>query len=111
MNETLKRSISGAIYILLLIASIQYSIETFFILFGVFLLIAVMEFCNLVHLNKIAPIAIANIFYLFFYKIAVATKADGLFYILRYSKNFDLAVLFLSLIVSLKCIVFLFDNK
>jgi phosphatidate cytidylyltransferase len=111
MNETLKRSISGAIYILLLIASIQYSIETFFILFGVFLLIAVMEFCNLVHLNKIAPIAIANVFYLFFYKIAVATKIDGFFYILRYSKNFDLAVLIVSLIVSLKCIVFLFDNK
>lgn len=111
MNETLKRSISGAIYILLLIASIQYSIETFFILFGVFLLIAVMEFCNLVHLNKIAPIGIAIIFYLLFYKIAVAVKADGFFYILRYSKNFDLAVLFLSLIVSLKCIIFLFDNK
>jgi phosphatidate cytidylyltransferase len=110
MNETLKRSISGAIYILLLIASIQYSIETFFILFGVFLLIAVMEFCNLVHLNKIVPIAIANVFYLFFYKIAVATNQDGLFYLLRYSKNFDLAVLIISLIVSLKCIVFLFDN-
>ena len=60
MNETLKRSISGAVYILLLIASIQYSIETFFILFGVFLLIAVFEFCNLVHLNKIAPIVIAR---------------------------------------------------
>ncbi|WP_264563688.1 phosphatidate cytidylyltransferase [Flavobacterium sp. N3904] len=111
MNETLKRSISGAIYILLLIASIQYSIETFFILFGIFLLIAVLEFCNLVHLNKIAPIVIALLFYFFFYKIAIATKIDGILYILRYSKNFDLAVLFLSLFVSLKCIVFLFDNK
>jgi phosphatidate cytidylyltransferase len=111
MNETLKRSISGAIYILLLIASIQYSIETFFILFGIFLLIAVTEFCNLVHLNKIAPIVTAIIFYLFFYKIAIALKGDGFLYVLRYSKNFDLAVLILSLIVSLKCIVFLFDNK
>jgi len=111
MNETLKRSISGAIYILLLIASIQYSIETFFVLFGVFLLIAVTEFCNLVHLNKIAPIIIACAFYFFFYKIAIAEKGDGFVYILRYNRNFDLAVLFLSLIVSLKCIVFLFDNK
>jgi phosphatidate cytidylyltransferase len=111
MNETLKRSISGAIYILLLIASIQYSIETFFILFGVFLLIAVTEFCNLVHLNKIAPIAIAVLFYFFFYKIAIAEKSEGVLYILRYNRNFDLAVLFSSLIVSLKCIVFLFDNK
>lgn len=111
MNETVKRSISGAVYILLLIASIQYSIETFFILFGVFLLIAVTEFCNLVHLNKIAPFIIAGLFYFFFYKIAIAEKDDGILYILRYNRNFDLAVLFSSLIVSLKCIVFLFDNK
>lgn len=111
MNETLKRSISGAVYILLLIASIQYSIDTFFVLFGVFLLIAVFEFCNLVHLNKIAPIITACLFYSFFYKIAIAEKDDGVLYVLRYNRNFDLAVLFSSLIVSLKCIVFLFDNK
>ena len=111
MNETLKRSISGSIYILLLIASIEYSIESFFILFGIFLLIAVIEFCNLMHLNKIAPIVIANVFYLFFYKIAIATKTDGLFYILRYNNIFDLGVLFLTLIISLKCIVFLYDDK
>lgn len=111
MNETLKRSISGAIYIILLIASIEYSIESFFILFGVFLLIAVIEFCNLSRLNKIAPIVIANLVYLFFYKIAIATKTDGVFYLLRYNNTFDLVVLFLTLIVSLKCVVFLYDDK
>lgn len=111
MNETLKRSISGALYILLLIASIEYSIETFFILFGVFLLIAVMEFCSLVHLNKIFPLTLAILFYLFFFKIAEATRSDGIFFTLRYNKNFDLTVLFLSLVVSIKCIVFLFDSK
>ncbi|TRX36929.1 phosphatidate cytidylyltransferase [Flavobacterium sp. ZT3R18] len=111
MNETLKRSISGAIYIILLISSIEYSIESFFILFGVFLLIAVIEFCNLSRLNKIAPIVIANLVYLFFYKIAIATKTDGVFYLLRYNNTFDLVVLFLTLIVSLKCVVFLYDDK
>jgi len=111
MNETLKRSISGAIYIILLIASIEYSVESFFILFGIFLLIAVIEFCNLLHLNKIAPIIIATLFYLIFYKIAVANKTDGVFYILHYSKPFDLAVLFLTLIISIKCLVFLYDDK
>jgi phosphatidate cytidylyltransferase len=111
MNETLKRSISGAIYIILLIASIEYSIESFFILFGIFLLIAVIEFCNLLRLNKIAPIVVANLVYLFFYKIAIATKTDGFFYILRYNNIFDLVVLFLTLIVSLKCVVFLYDDK
>ena len=111
MNETLKRSISGAIYIILLISSIEYSIESFFILFGVFLLIAVIEFCNLSRLNKIAPIVIANLVYLFFYKIAIAAKTDGFFYLLRYNNTFDLVVLFLTLIVSLKCFVFLYDDK
>jgi phosphatidate cytidylyltransferase len=111
MNETLKRSISGAVYIILLITSIEYSIESFFILFGVFLLFAVVEFCNLAQLNKIAPIIIANLVYLFFYKIAIATKTDGVFYLLHYNNTFDLIVLSLTLIVSLKCFVFLYDDK
>jgi phosphatidate cytidylyltransferase len=111
MNETLKRAISGAVYIILLIASIEYSIESFFVLFGVFLLIAVIEFCSLLNLNKIAPIVIANLVYLFFYKIAIASKTDGIFYNLRYNHTFDIVVLFLTLIVSLKCVVFLYDDK
>ncbi len=59
MNETLKRAISGVVYITLLIASILYSNETFFILFGIFLLIAVYEYCALVHLKKIISIIFA----------------------------------------------------
>jgi phosphatidate cytidylyltransferase len=63
MNETLKRSISGAVYVLLLIFSIICSVETFFILFGIFLIIAVFEFCALVYINKIIPILFAFILY------------------------------------------------
>jgi|TARA_R110000851_G_scaffold12347_3_gene42905 phosphatidate cytidylyltransferase len=109
MNETLKRSISGAIYVILLIASILFSTESFFILFGVFLLIATVEFCNLVHLNKIIPFILAAATYILFYQITIATA--GLLYQLRFNKTFDLIVLTFTLIVFLKCIHFLFDNK
>ncbi|MGO4821304.1 MULTISPECIES: phosphatidate cytidylyltransferase [unclassified Flavobacterium] len=109
MNETLKRSISGAIYIILLIASILYSTESFFILFGVFLLIATVEFCNLVQINKIVPVLIASISYALFYQITFAK--EGTLYLLRFSKTFDLAILFSTLFVFAKCIHFLFDTK
>jgi len=120
MNETLKRGISGAIYILLLLSSILYSTESFFILFGVFLLIAVYEFCSLVHLKKVIPILFAFFSYAFiilfnFYK----SFSENLFFLVfkkQYSiqVNFDLlyqVLLYTTLFVSLKCIYFLFNDK
>ncbi|WP_016990925.1 phosphatidate cytidylyltransferase [Flavobacterium sp. ACAM 123] len=109
MNETLKRSISGAIYVILLIASILFSTESFFILFGVFLLIATVEFCNLVHLNKVIPFILAAATYILFYQITIATA--GLLYQLRFNKTFDLIVLVSTLFVFLKCIHFLFEHE
>ena len=109
MNETLKRSISGAIYVILLLASILFSTESFFILFGIFLLIAVVEFCNLLQIQKIFPFLVAATTYLLFYKINIASS--GFLYLLKFNKTFDLLVLFATLFVSLKCIHFLFDSK
>lgn len=102
MNETLKRSISGAIYIILLIASILYSTESFFILFGVFMLIAVFEFCNLVQINKIIPLILAA---------AVYGYSSYMLFNKIYIDNLDLILLGLTLIISIKCMVFLFNNK
>ena len=51
MNETLKRAISGAVYIVLLLGCISYSKESLAVLFGVFLLIGVYEFCKIAALN------------------------------------------------------------
>ncbi|MFB0910631.1 MAG: phosphatidate cytidylyltransferase [Flavobacterium sp.] len=109
MNETLKRSISGAVYVILLIACILFSTESFFILFGVFLLIATVEFCNLIHLNKTIPFLLAAATYILFYQITIAT--NGFLYQLRFNNTFDMIVLVFTLIVFLKCIHFLFDNK
>lgn len=119
MNETLKRSISGAIYVILLIASILYSTESFIILFGVFLLIATYEFCNLVQINKIFPLFFASLFYTTISLISFY-KSETENYITKIQKkNIELIVdlellntilLVITLLVSIKCIVFLFDD-
>ncbi len=102
MNETLKRALSGAVYILLLIASILYSTESFFILFGIFLLVAVFEFCSLVNLNKIIPLFLCAALYgyssyLMFNKIHI--------------ENLDIILLAVTLLVSTTCIIFLFSSN
>ncbi len=115
MNETLKRLLSGAIYVILLLASIQFSTNenfaSFFILFGIFLIIAVYEFCSLVKINKIFPILFAFTTYFISFQIAKASKAETLLYSLKFNKDIDLIVLFFTLFVSVKCLFFLFDKK
>lgn len=115
MNETLKRSISGAIYVILLLASILFStnknFDSFFILFGIFLTIAVFEFCGLVNINKTVPILFAGATYFLTYRIANASKGEVLLYSIRYNQNIEKIVLFLVLMVSVKCLLFLFNEK
>lgn len=115
MNETLKRSLSGAIYVILLLASILFSTNinfiSFYILFGIFLLIAVFEFCNLIKINKIIPILLAGLIYSLTYKIANTSNQESFFYSIRYNQNIELTILILTLLVSVKCIFFLFDEK
>ena len=103
MNETLKRALSGAVYILLLIISIICSVETFFILFGLFLIIAVYEFCALVHISKTLPIIAA----ILMYGSVTYLESHGQ----HLSKNFDYTLLAATLLISFKCIFFLFDDK
>jgi phosphatidate cytidylyltransferase len=117
MDETLKRAISGAIYILLLLASILYSTESFFVLFGVFLIITIYEFCNLIHIRKIFPILIGTFIYvsvtiISHYNIVLTKTINEIFHSnLSFSINIeklDLILLSIALIVSIKCILFLF---
>jgi phosphatidate cytidylyltransferase len=120
MNETLKRAISGIVFISLLISSILYSNESFFILFWIFLLIAVYEFCALVQLNKIVPMLFAFFFYgsitlVCFYK---KLTQQILFSIIKKQYTIDLdnnllyqILLCITLLISFKCIYFLFNDK
>lgn len=120
MNETLKRGISGAIYIILLLASILYSTESFFILFGIFLIIAVYEFCNLIQIDKIFPILFGTILYtavtlVSHYNKITTDTINQLFQtdleIAINIQQLDIVLLVIALVVSIKCILFLFyDN-
>jgi phosphatidate cytidylyltransferase len=120
MNETLKRAISGTVYILLLLASILFSTESFFILFGIFLLIAVYEFCNLVQIKKVFPIIFASIVYLSITLISAYRKETEHFLNQNFKGNFSIAVnlnnlnivlLAITIVVSIKCIIFLFYDS
>ena len=120
MNETLKRAISGAVYIVLLIASILYSTESFFTLFGVFLVIAVYEFCNLVQINKIFPIAFGVTIYIIITLLSHYSALTAFAFNKTFDTNVELAVniqqldvvlLVIALVVSVKCILFLFYDS
>jgi len=120
MGETLKRSISGAIYIIILLTSILYSTESFFVLFGLFLIITISEFCNLIQINKVAPILFGAVFYtsvtlISHYNLVVSRTINVIFHnntsISVNIEQLDLILLGTTLIVSAKCILFLFNDK
>ena len=120
MNETLKRGISGAVYIVLLLVSISYSTETFFVLFGIFLVIAIYEFCNLIQVHKVFPILFGAIVYAavtlvsHYNKLTTDTINQLLNSDLKIAINIqqlNIVLLVITLVVSVKCILFLFyDN-
>ncbi len=98
MRETLTRSLSGIIYIALLTVATYSSPFTFLLLFGTFLGVCIQEFCDLVHIRKTLPIL----------------SGLGLFIAFTQFSNYhtgNLLMLGISLIVSVKCLIFLFDNR
>ncbi|WP_163398735.1 phosphatidate cytidylyltransferase [Flavobacterium fluviatile] len=120
MNETLKRTISGAVYIALLLTSILFSTESFIILFGVFLIITIYEFCNLVSLNKVFSILFGTLLYSVIILVSHYNKQTTLFLTNLYNsklnlstniQQLDLILLAVTIVISIKCILFLFyDN-
>lgn len=99
MNETLTRLTSGIVYIVLLLFAISYSTISFYILFGVFMVIAINEFCNLVHISKIAPICV-GIFLFYFFTFG---KLE--------SKWIINSLLTITIIISTKAIYYLFSKE
>lgn len=120
MNETLKRALSGVVYVLLLLAAILYSTESFFILFGLFLIITVYEFCDLVQIHKAFPIVFGTLFYTTVTLVSnyrqetikvLNENFNSNFEISINTNQLDIVLLVIALVVSVKCIIFLFyDN-
>ena len=63
MIESLKRLLSGVVYVMLLLIATTFSASSFYTLFGIFMLIAIYEFCQLVNLNKIIPLVFGSFTY------------------------------------------------
>ena len=102
MNETLKRAISGSVYVILLLFCIYYSTFTYLILFCFFLIIAVFEFSSLLKINKILPIGLA---FLTFFGYSYTLLAN-----LTISKTYETIFLLITLYVSIRAIFFLFND-
>jgi len=120
MNETLKRTISGAVYIALLLASILFSTESFITLFGVFLIITIYEFSNIVNLNKVFSILFGTLVYSVTILISHYNKQTSKFINETFNSNIsletnikqlDLVLLAITIVVSIKCIIFLFYDS
>jgi phosphatidate cytidylyltransferase len=103
MNESLKRLLSGVVYVALLIIATSYSVTSFYILFGIFMLIAVYEFCQLAELNKVFPL----IFGAFTYTLSTYFKR-GFTYGPEHINN--ILLLAATLFVSVKCLHLLFSK-
>ena len=120
MNETLKRLISGVVYITLLLSCILYSTESFILLFGIFLVIATFEYSNLVKINTILPVSVVTLPYSIISLISYYSKEpDNYLSFLREKptqlgvdlEQLNLVLLIITLVVLIKCILFLFNNK
>ncbi|KAF2517874.1 phosphatidate cytidylyltransferase [Flavobacterium foetidum] len=120
MNETLKRTISGAVYIALLLTSILFSTESFILLFGLFLVITIYEFSNIVYLNKIFSILFGVVLYSSILLVSHYNKETTDFINRNFDTNvvlktniqqLDLVLLAVTIVVSIKCIIFLFYDS
>ncbi len=100
MNETVKRALSGLVYIVVLIFASHFSKTTFLLLFAIFMLQTVREFCELIQLQKIPALLISGVLYFIF----------GFF--LPESKFTDIGLILSTLFISVKLMFWLyFDSK
>ncbi|WP_130735537.1 phosphatidate cytidylyltransferase [Flavobacterium sp. J27] len=99
MNETLKRAISGAVYIILLLSCIMYSKGSLAILFGIFLILGVYEFCKLASINVYIAIPVASLMYFFLWdKIQISIQLWTILSVF-------------SILIAIKLLLYLFNPK
>lgn len=86
MSETLTRFLSGLVYVIVLLVATSYSAQSFYILFGVFLIITLFEFCKMLKINILLPIVVGMGLFLLATQyppnatIEVSDKTFNLFY-------------------------------
>jgi phosphatidate cytidylyltransferase len=63
MRETPKRALSGLIYVILLTTATLYSSDSFYLFFGLLMVLCVFEFCKLIHLKPEIPVLLSIALY------------------------------------------------
>ncbi|HEY0046494.1 MAG TPA: phosphatidate cytidylyltransferase [Flavobacterium sp.] len=97
MRETLTRTLSGIVYIVLLTLAVFYSYESFLFLFATFLILCVLEYCMLVRISHVLPVLAALILYV-------------LFAVFDPTPTTDLLLLIVTLLISIQALFFLFKK-
>lgn len=78
MNESIVRALSGIVYIALLLGATLFSPISFVLLFGIFMLIAITEFCKLANMNKTVPLIMGVAGYVIFSPLVMSTLYTNL---------------------------------
>ncbi len=99
MNELTKRTLSGFVFVLLVVFSTIYSPLIFSILFAFFLIVGSLEFANLLSLNKKITVSISVAFYVIF--SALGFEGDYFFEVIP----------FLAFVISSYLLYFLFYHR
>lgn len=98
MNETLIRSLSGLVFISVLLFATLFSVESFLLLFGLFLLQTVREFCSLILFPKAPALLVSGILY-------------GIFAVISKPNNFiDFSLVLASIFVLISLMIWLFST-
>ncbi len=98
MNENIKRSLSGLVYVVLLISATLYSRYSFLILFSFFLVVGTLEFCNLTNLKKEISLVISVTLFVLFSFFNITNQTSFL-------------LIFATLFISIKLIYLLFSEQ
>ena len=96
MNETLLRALTGSLYVTVVFLASLFQ-NSFVVLFGLFLVISIWEFCQIVGLSKPLPLVLGLTTYISFNVFVFSTTTDWL-------------VVLLTLLVFIRATAYLFSS-
>lgn len=97
MNETLLRALTGSVYVAVVLVASFFQLS-YLVLFGLFLVVAIWEFCQLVSLPSTSALA-----------LGIATYA--VFGLFSFSENTEWLVLLFTLAVSIRATSYMFNSS
>ena len=97
MNETLLRALTGSLYVTVVLLASLFQ-NSFVVLFGLFLVLSIWEFCQLVGLSKPLP-------------LVLGLSTYTAFNVFAFSETTEWLVVVLTLFVSIRATIYLFSSN